>query len=104
MRPLTRIARVRAQSDLSPHAGRGEAVATNSSKLMSAAYFDATPASDSTVCSSTLAPAVQSDLVASSSSLWLTPSLHGTKIIAAGILVLRLQESWPAPEVMRRLL
>ena len=62
----------------------------------------ATPASASTVCISTLAPAVQSACVASSSSLWLTPSLQGTNTIAAGIRVLRLQASWPAPEVMRR--
>src|SRR6266566_547573 len=63
---------------------------------------DATPASASTVCISTLAPAVQSACVASSSSLWLTPSLQGTNTIAAGMMVLRLQASWPAPEVMRR--
>ena len=30
------------------------------------------------------------------------PSLQGTNTIAAGITVLRLQASWPAPEVMRR--
>jgi hypothetical protein len=29
--------------------------------------------------------------------------LQGTNTIAAGITVLRLQASWPAPEVMRRL-
>src|SRR4029450_9755968 len=63
---------------------------------------DATPASASTVCISTLAPAAQSACVASSSSLWLMPSLQGTNTIAAGITVLRLQASWPAPEVMRR--
>src|SRR5206468_12573240 len=63
---------------------------------------DATPASASTVCISTLAPAVQSAWVASSSSLWLIPSLHGTKIIAAGTTLARLQASCPAPEVMRR--
>ena len=62
---------------------------------------DATPASASTVCINTLAPAAQSAWVASSSSLWLTPSLHGTNTMAAGITVLRLQASWPAPEVMR---
>src|SRR4029453_15323047 len=60
-------------------------------------YQDATPASASTVCISTLAPAAQSAWVASSSSLWLMPSLHGTNTIAAGITVLRLQASWPAP-------
>src|SRR6201999_595879 len=64
--------------------------------------YDATPASDSTVCIKTLAPAVQSTCVASSSSLWLMPSLQGTNTMAAGIFVLRLQASWPAPEVMRR--
>src|SRR5882724_5273063 len=63
---------------------------------------EATPASASTVCIRTLAPAVQSACVASSSSLWLMPSLQGTNTIAAGITVLRLQASWPAPEVMRR--
>src|ERR1700704_1386750 len=63
---------------------------------------DATPASASTVCISALAPAVQSACVASSSSLWLTPSLQGTKIIAAGTTLARLQASCPAPEVMRR--
>src|SRR5439155_13109559 len=65
-------------------------------------YQDPTPASASTVCISTLAPAAQSACVASSSSLWLMPSLQGTNTIAAGITVLRLQASWPAPEVMRR--
>src|SRR6516162_2949826 len=64
--------------------------------------YDATPASASTVCISTLAPAVQSTWVASSSSLWLMPSLQGTNTIAAGTTVARLQASWPAPEVMRR--
>ena len=63
----------------------------------------ATPASASTVCINTLAPAAQSACVASSSSLWLTPSLQGTNTIAAGMRVFRLQASWPAPEVMRRL-
>src|SRR4051812_7623681 len=63
---------------------------------------DATPASESTVWSRAFAPAVQSACVASSSSLWLTPSLHGTKIIAAGTTLARLQASWPAPELMRR--
>src|SRR5580692_6037973 len=66
------------------------------------ATYDTTWASASTVCISTLAPAVQSACVASSSSLWLMPSLQGTKTIAAGITVLRLQASCPAPEVMRR--
>src|SRR6185436_11456089 len=56
-------------------------------------YQDATPASVSTVCISTLAPAAQSACVASSSSLWLMPSLQGTNTIAAGITVLRLQAS-----------
>src|SRR6185436_9390044 len=65
-------------------------------------YQDATPASVSTVCISTLAPAAQSACVASSSSLWLMPSLQGTNTIAAGITVLRLQASCAAPEVMRR--
>src|ERR1700716_1876619 len=59
---------------------------------------DATPASASTVCISALAPAVQSACVASSSSLWLTPSLQGTKIIAAGTTLARVQASWPGPE------
>src|SRR5580765_473158 len=63
---------------------------------------DATPASASTVCINALAPAAQSAWVASSSSLWLTPSLQGTKIIADGTTLARLQASWPAPEVMRR--
>src|SRR6266567_1431963 len=54
---------------------------------------DTTPASASTVCINTLAPAVQSACVASSSSLWLTPSLQGTNTIAAGMRVLRLQAS-----------
>lgn len=54
---------------------------------------DATPASASTVCIRALAPAVQSACVASSSSLWLTPSLQGTKIIAAGTTLARLQAS-----------
>src|ERR1700752_3682931 len=63
---------------------------------------DAPPASASTVCINTLAPAVQSACVASSSSLWLTPSLQGTNTMAAGIFVLRLHASCPAPEVMRR--
>src|SRR3954471_20383338 len=65
-------------------------------------HQDATPASASTVCISTLAPAAQSACVASSNSLWLMPYLQGTNTIAAGITVLRLQASWPAPEVMRR--
>src|ERR1700736_6391307 len=55
--------------------------------------YDATPASASTVCIRTLAPAVQSACVASSSSLWLTPSLQGTKIIADGTTLARLQAS-----------
>src|SRR5437899_7938255 len=54
---------------------------------------DATPASASTVCINALAPAVQSACVASSSSLWLTPSLQGTKIIADGTTLARLQAS-----------
>src|SRR5438309_1338509 len=53
----------------------------------------ATPASANTVCISALAPAVQSAWVASSSSLWLIPSLQGTKIIAAGTTLARLQAS-----------
>src|SRR5258706_15884620 len=63
---------------------------------------DATPASASTVCIRALAPAVQSACVASSSSLWLTPSLQGTKIIADGTTLARLQASGTAPEGMRR--
>src|ERR1700733_12470411 len=63
---------------------------------------DATPASASTVCIRTLAPAVQSACVASSSSLWLTPSLQGTTNLVSRIAVLWLQPRWPAPDVMRR--
>ena len=55
--------------------------------------YEATPASASTVCIRALAPAVQSAWVASSNSLWLTPSLQGTKIIAAGTTFARLQAS-----------
>src|SRR4051794_999111 len=70
--------------------------------LLGSRRQDETPASASTVCISTLAPAAQSACVASSSSLWLMPSLQGTNTIAAGITVLRLHASCPAPEVMRR--
>src|SRR5260370_20232688 len=52
---------------------------------------DATPASASTVCINTLAPAAQSASVASSSSLWLTPSLQGTNTMAARLTGVRLQ-------------
>ena len=38
----------------------------------------------STACSSTLAPSSQASGEAYSASLWLMPSLHGTKIIAVG--------------------
>src|SRR6185312_3723616 len=70
--------------------------------LLGSSRQDVTPASESTVCISTLAPAAQSVCVASSSSLWLTPSLQGTNTIAVGTTVFRLQASWPAPDVMRR--
>src|SRR5262249_42713063 len=68
---------------------------TNTPRTVSSDFcgYDATPASASTVCISTLAPAVQSTCVASSSSLWLTPSLQGTNTIAAGTTVARLQAS-----------
>ena len=56
-------------------------------------YFEATPVSANTVCSSTLAPAAQSSCVEDSSSLWLMPSLQGTNTIDTGITVLRLQAS-----------
>jgi hypothetical protein len=47
--------------------------------------------------SSTLQPASRSAGAASSISLWLIPSLHGTKIIAAGATRARYTASWPAP-------
>ncbi len=77
-------------------------LASTKTPRMALSDQDATPAIASTVCISTLVPAAQSGCVASSSSLWLMPSLQGTNTIAAGMTVLRLQASWPAPEVMRR--
>jgi len=45
----------------------------------------ATPARANTACNNTLQPASRSCGLASSISLWLMPSLHGTKIIAVGV-------------------
>src|ERR1700724_2525239 len=69
---------------------------TNTPRNVSLPGFDdfdqeATPASASTVCINTLAPAAQSAWVASSNSLWLTPSLQGTNTMAAGLTGLSVQ-------------
>ena len=47
-------------------------------------HIGGTPASWLELVAAVLALAAQSSLVADSSSLWLTPSLQGTKIMPAG--------------------
>src|SRR3546814_820556 len=56
-----------------------------------------TPATCSMACSKTLQPASRWPGCASSSSLWLMPSLQGTKIMAVGATRARYTASWPAP-------
>ena len=58
--------------------------------------------SASAASSSTWAPAAQCSMVALSASLWLRPSLQGTKIMAVGVMRDRCTASWPAPEMMSR--
>ena len=60
------------------------------------------PALASMAFSSTLAPAARSAAAANSASLWLMPSLHGTKTIAVGTIAARFIASCPAPLIISR--